>query len=490
MRGDGKLKNLDVTKTEILQRMKTAAESENAEEFAGAFLELANEIQNQVLDEARGLIDKQDTEILAQRGVRQLTSEEKKYYEKAIDAMRSSNPKQALSDMDDVLPKTTIDAVFDYLVTAHPLLDAINFQNTSGLIEYVVNKNTKQLATWGALTAEIVTELSSGFEILNLQHNKLSAFIPVAKSMLDLGPQWLDAYVRAVLGEALAFGLEAAIITGTGKNQPIGMNRQVGEGVSVTDGEYPEKTPIALSSFSPETYGSFVASLATDPNGNFRPIQNVLLICNPTDYLTKVMPATTLMRADGTYATNVFPIPTTVIQSVQVPQNRAIVGLANRYFMGIGTAKSGKLEYSDEYKFLEDERTYLIKLYGDGRPLDNNAFIYADISGLRPARMDVNVYYGDDTALSKLTVGDLTLSPAFASGVLNYTADAPNATTSVAVTAVARDGDATITIKKGATTITNGGNASLSVGSNALTITVTNGTASSVYTVNVTRAEA
>ena len=74
-----------------------------------------------------------------------------------------------------------------------------------------------------------------------------------------------------------------------------------------------------------------------------------------------------------------------------MPENRAIIGLPNRYFMGVGTAKSGKIEYSDEYHFLEDERMYLVKLYGHGEPLDNNAFVYADISGLVPTVQEVVV---------------------------------------------------------------------------------------------------
>ena len=59
--------------------------------------------------------------------------------------------------------------------------------------------------------------------------------------------------------------------------------------------------------------------------------------------------------------------------------------------MGIGTAKSGKIDYSDDYRFLEDERVYLTKLYGHGQALDDNAFVYADISGLKPANVKVEV---------------------------------------------------------------------------------------------------
>ena len=69
------------------------------------------------------------------------------------------------------------------------------------------------------------------------------------------------------------------------------------------------------------------------------------------------------------------------------------MGLADRYFMGLGTgtAKGGKIEYSDEYKFLEDQRVYKIKLYGNGRPMDENAFILLDISGLTPYVQQVKV---------------------------------------------------------------------------------------------------
>lgn len=388
------MKSLDLLKqkkVEIMNRLNQAMKDGNEEAFAQAFNDFTENIQEAVLEEAKGLVQTVDANILVGRGVRQLTSDENRYYQKAIEAMRSSNPRQALTDLDEVMPKTVIDAVFEDLIEQHPLLDAINFQNTSGLIEFIVNTNGKQLATWGTLTSKIVTELTSGFKKLNMGLNKLSAFLPVAKSMLDLGPAWLDRYVRAILGEALLNGVEEGIINGTGKEMPIGMNRKVGEGVTVTDGEYPLKDTVAVTSLDPVTYGNLISGMAKTPNGNSRAVKEVLMIVNPVDYLKKIMPATTIRGTDGRYINDIFPFPTKPIQSVQVPEGKAIFGLGKRYFMGIGTAKGGKIEYSDEYKFLEDERVYLVKLYGHGEPLDNNAFVYADISGLKPAIQNVTV---------------------------------------------------------------------------------------------------
>lgn len=382
---------LNQKNADIFAKMQKAIKDNDIKAFTQAWNEYAMNIQEAIMQEARGLINAQDVNVLSARGVRQLTSEESKYYKEVIQAMKSANPQQSLSELDVVLPKTTIDAVFEELEQTHPLLDAIQFQNTSGLIEYLMNTNEKQLAAWGTLTAEIVKELASGFKKVDMKQNKLSAWMPVAKSMLDLGPVWLDRYIRIVLSEAIAYGLEEAIINGTGKDQPIGMTRQVGDDVTVTGGIYPEKTAVPVTSLDPVSYGDIISSLAKTEKGNYRIVAEVILIVNPVDYLKKIMPATTILRPDGTYATNVLPFPTKIIQSAQIAEGKAVIGLAKRYFMGIGTAKSGKIEYSDEYKFLEDERTYLIKLYGHGQPLDNNAFAVLDISKLKPAAYKVEV---------------------------------------------------------------------------------------------------
>lgn len=384
------MRNLDLVqqkRTAILARMSQAIADNNPEAYSEAFNELATSIQESVKAEYEQAIQSNDSAILAQRGFRQLTSEETKYYNTLIEAMKQKNPKQALTDMDVVMPRTIIDDVFEDLVTTHPLLEAIDFQNAGAVTEWLINANTDQLATWSPLCAEIVKELTSGFKRIDLQQNKLSAFIPVCKAMLDLGPVWLDKYVRTILSEALYLGLEDGIINGKGQTQnlhePIGMRKDMKKAVDPDTG-YKDKDKVVMNSLDPETYGSVLVELAETENGHARVIDSVILIVNPKDYLTKIMPATTPRSADGTYVHNVFPFPTTVIQSARMPEGEAIMGLGKRYLMAAGTGKSGKIEYSDEYRFLEDERVYLTKFYGHGQPKDNNSFILLDISELKP----------------------------------------------------------------------------------------------------------
>ncbi|WP_461614367.1 phage major capsid protein [Clostridium sp. Marseille-QA1073] len=393
--------NLDVQnqkKAEIMQKLSKAATEGDQEEFAKAFTDFADNIQQSVLQEARGLVNTVDTQVLASRGVRQLTSLESQYYQKVIEAMKTTNPKQSLADLDTVMPKTVIDDVFTDLETNHPLLSAIDFQNAGAVTEWLLNSNPKQLASWSPLCAEIIKELTSGFKKIDLKQNKLSAFIPVCKAMLDLGPVWLDRYVRTILAEALALGLEDGILNGKGQTQnihePIGMRKNLAGAIDQTNG-YPDKTKVKLNSLDPVAYGSLLAPLSKTENGNPRVVNDVILIVNPTDYLVKVMPATTPRATDGTYTRDVFPFPTTVVQSTAMKEGEAIIGLGKRYLMAAGTGKSGKIEYSDEYRFLEDERIYLTKFYGHGQPKDNNSFILLDITNLKPTVQQVYVTNAD-----------------------------------------------------------------------------------------------
>ena len=381
------LKNIR-SREEIKSAMSAALKEGNTEAYLNAFDEICESIAQDIRAEFEQSRDEQDTKILAERGVRQLTSAEKTYYSKVIDAMRSADPKMALSNLDVVMPDTVIDAVFTDLREQHPLLSRIRFMATNGVVKMLVNTNGEQRAVWGTLTAEITKELVSGFKEIDTNLLKLSAFLPVAKSMLDLGPVWLDRYVREVLYEALANGLEYGIVDGDGKTTPIGMSRVVDES-QTSGGVYPRKAKIAVNDFTPQTMGRLSALLAKDRNGKSRKVGGFILVVNPQDYYEKVMPATTLLTPSGEYRKDVFPIALEVITTSALSRGDAIFGMADRYQAFAGTEKDGRILYSDDYKFLEDQRVYLIKTYANGTPFDDNSFLLLDIDGLRPSVLTV-----------------------------------------------------------------------------------------------------
>lgn len=487
-------------RTDIREKMMQALKDNDQQAFVDSFNQMleviADDVKQQYEEQVEGLKSQVDSQVLANRGVRQLTTKEKDFYQKFGDAIKAKDPRQALANLDVVLPETVLTAVFDELQTSHPLLSRISFTYTGAAIKMLMNTNGYQTGAWGKLCDEIVQELTSGFKEVDTGLFKLSAFMPVCKAMLELGPEWLDSYVRQALYEAFSNGLELGFVAGTGNDQPIGMTRQVGDDVQVSGGVYPEKTKIAVNDLTPATLGNLLSLIAVDPNGKPRNVRDLILIVSPQDYFQKVMPATTQMTPNGTYQNDVLPYPISIIQSPAVKNGEAVLGMGYKYFAAAGSSTSGNIEYSDHYHFLEDERVYIIKGYANGFPMDNNAFLHLDISGLRPLTYRVTVVDeptpSNDATLSALSLGSVSLSPAFDSETTTYTASTTNATNTITATP-ANAGAKVVITNKGtagdAVEIPNGTAATWQAGTNTLTITVTaeDGTTTKAYTVTVTK---
>jgi hypothetical protein len=81
-----------------------------------------------------------------------------------------------------------------------------------------------------------------------------------------------------------------------------------------------------------------------------------------------------------------------IIQSVAVESGKAILGIGKNYFLGVAGGRG--IQFSDDYKFLEDQRYYKVTGYGNGRPKDDTSFLRLDISNLEPTYLEVKQVAG------------------------------------------------------------------------------------------------
>lgn len=379
----------ETKKAEIINEIASGMRSNDSAVVTHAWEKLVNLLNEQVMADAEIAKNASNEQAaLRARGYRILTPKEKAFYDKMIKAGKSDKPKEEFTDLikTDGMPETIVEDVYRELKKEHPLLSRVNYINVKYLTKWLLNDNPEQLAKWGEITSEIEKEIKSGFRMISLEQSKLSALLFIHKSLLDLGPTFLDNYVRTILKEAIACGLEHGIINGSGvKGEIIGINRNVSTGVSFnTETGYPLKEAIKVTDFTPVNYGELVSKLAESEKGFIRPITEVDLVVNPVDHLTKVMPATTYLTADGKYVNGIFPFPTNVIPSSAVAKGTAHLTLLAEYFLGVGMSQNAAIEYSDEYKFAEDLRTYIAKFFAAGIPKDNTISITLDISELQP----------------------------------------------------------------------------------------------------------
>lgn len=362
-----RVEDTSIDKTEI----KNALETGDAETFAEVFVKTINakaeSIQNSLIEEAKSFnVENADAAVLAQRGFKPLTAEERKYYNEVKD-------KHSFDGLE--LPKTVFERVFDDLQKEHPLLSEIDFVNTTGVTEWIVRVDDVEAAWWGPLCDEIKKKLDTGFKTIQTALYKVSAYVPVCKAMLALGPEWLDRYVRAILTESIALAMEKYIIAGDGKEGPVGIIKKIAD---VSDGVHQDKEAVALADFSPESIGtSILAPLSKGKSG----LGRLLLVVNSQDYFKKFFSLFNIQDEDGVYRKQNLPFDGKVIVSDYMPEGKMAVGEARNYFMGVGSAL--KIEHSDEYRFLEDQRVYIAKQYANGQPRKDEDFIVFDITNTK-----------------------------------------------------------------------------------------------------------
>lgn len=381
------------TKLEASTKMIDAMKSKDAEAFAESMQAFGDALANELKAEMKSTIDSQ---VMASRG-HALTTAEMKFADavKAMAKAKLTGTKMALQDTDVVMPETIINKVFEDITIAHPLLNYIDFQNTSYSTKWLMSKNVLQKAQWGEVDAEAVKEVEASFLEMDMTLLSLIAYIPVSWALLDLGPSWIVTYVVTILKEALANGLEDGIINGAGNGkEPVGLVRNT-EGkyngnLAAQDFTELKKTAKKITTFDPKTCGEIMDVLTTTPNGNRRIVNKVIIAVNPGDYWTKVFPATTVQGTNGQYVKDVLPIPAEFVQSPFVNAGESVAMVEKGYWMGTGYAgTAGRLTFSDDAEFLKRKRLYMTEVYANGQPKDNNVSVLLDISKLKPLRVAV-----------------------------------------------------------------------------------------------------
>ena len=379
--------------TKYFNDLSAALKNGDSEAAGKAMQDMQNAICEMIEKEFEQYHGINDVAVLQSRGLRALTSEETAWYQKFIGAVKSG-AKQAITDLTTAMPVTIIDRVIEDMRQTHPLLNELVIQNAAGATKLVVNgvQMASKLGSWGAVGSAISTQLTGQIKVTDLTTAKYTAYFLIPKDFVkfnfSFAPMWVDQYIRIILSESVAFGLESSIIAGDGNGQFIGMTMDT---TTVSNNAYSPKTAVALADFE-ESYANVVAGLAVDGNGDARVIPEVLLVVNPVDYIKKIRRVqNAIVPGVGVVDLISNTYPTKVVTSVKVPVNKAVAGIAKNYFCAINGGSSGIIEYSDEYQFLEDNRVYTTRVYGQGTPVDNTSFAYLDIENVEAPALPVKV---------------------------------------------------------------------------------------------------
>lgn len=313
-----KMKKAQEEALEILQN------SENKAEAIVEAMEKINEVQyDEIIAEITEESQKanSDADYVSKMGLRVLSKEEKEFYE----ALKN-DPKQAVTgNQIDIMPTSIIDITLEDIKKESGLLRHINFAPAN--IKKWITASKTGTYSWGALTDKIKGELTASFAVLNMEVAKLTVYMIIPKAIRDLALPFVDKYCREVLKEQLNDGLEYGCLQGSGKNQPVGIYKQIAK--TNEDGTHQDKTVNTdLTSFKPKALAG--AKKYLTKNGN-RTIDKLTLVCHPNDEADYVAPA--IYDAEGRNVSSYKNLE--VVTCANNPQGKAALFIPKKYTMGL-----------------------------------------------------------------------------------------------------------------------------------------------------------
>lgn len=367
--------------TEARKKFNNILNKENAspEEINDAseeyFTAIALEASDQVRSEYEELRDVSDNTILQARGIHTLTAEETKFYNEVT--------KAGGFDDDLVWPETIIERVFEDIQKDRPILRLINFTPAVGKMK-VIRSRRKGVAVFGPLHKDLEGQLDAEFGATEVTQLALTAFFLISNDTLELGPRWVDRYVRLCLAEATAEAWEKAIINGTGNDQPIGLLKDL-DG-AVTGGVYPDKDSAGTLTFADSKQmvlefadllkraSKYTKKISKTDTGTteYRKVKgNVYLIVNPVNYYDIVARVTT-QNANGVFVSNLPFIPEDhIIESLEVPADKLIAFVGGEY--DAGQSRPEKVYVYKETFAMKRATLYAADMLGNGMPTNNDA---------------------------------------------------------------------------------------------------------------------
>ncbi|HHT7162736.1 MULTISPECIES: phage major capsid protein [Bacillus] len=373
MKIKGTMENFEAKKQAYMNLVK--AEDTKMEDLSAAFDDMFDTLVTDLSEKisAQARIEAQDAQILTSRGQNVLTSEERKFFNAVVQDGGFKD--------DSILPYTTQERVFEDLVTEHPLLEAIGMQDLGAVTKFIYSDATKAYA-WGELFGDIRGQINAAFREEQIGQLKLTAFSAIPNDMLELGPVWVERYVRTLLVESYSVGLEFGFVNGGGSvaHQPVGLMKDV----NATTGAVTDKKSSGTLTFAPSENGEVIAgelyevvkALSVDGKGKSRKVLNkIVMVVNPVDAIG-VQARNTIQTANGQWVM-ALPYNIQTVESEEVPVGKALFFVKGQYIAAI--AGGYKLKKFDQTLAIEDATLYTIKQFANGKPKDNKAALVYDL---------------------------------------------------------------------------------------------------------------
>ena len=397
---------------------------------------------------------------------------------------------------DLLIPEVVLDLIRQNIEDYSKLIRRVRLVPVAGQARQPI-MGTIPEAVWTE-ACDALNELQFALNQAEVDGYMVGGYVVLCNSTLDDTDGALLSAVILGMGAAIGIALDKAILFGLGVKMPLGIATRLAQKSQPEN--YPKQARpwVNLSA-------SHIITIPSGSDTGLKLFQQITLASgaakgkysrgekfwamNETTY-TKIMAEAANFDSTGaivSISNGTMPVvggDLVVFSDDVMPNDTIIGGYGDLYLLAERAGTT--VGHSDQPLYIQNQTVVKGNARYDGQPVIAEGFVVIGIGKAPVTTMSFaqDVANPVVAALQSLTIGGLSLSPAFSTGTDTYTADTTNAQD--AISAVPTMG-ASVTVKVGKTQIQNGGNATWSEGSNVVTITVNNGKNSKVYTVTVTK---
>ena len=414
----------------------------------------------------------------------------KTFLERVKEAGLSS---RAIKGADLTIPTVVLDLIRENVLNYSKLINRVRLRPVSGTARQNVMGAMPE-AVWTEACAAL-NELTFGFSQVEVDGYKVGGVIYICKATLEDSIYNLAEEIINALGAAIGIALDRAILYGTGVKMPLGIVTRLAQdeqpsNYPATARPWEDLTETNLITISDQTGLALfqaIAKATKSMKGKYsRGVK--FWAMNESTYTDLVVEAMSI-NANGAIVSaqgGTMPVvggDVVVLSDEIIKDGNIVAGYGDLYLLA--ERAGSEFARSDEYRFAEDQVAFKGTARYDGVPIIAEAFIAIGI-GAAPATD--STFPGDsanDTTLTDLTVGSISLSPTFGPETLTYTGTVTGA--SDAVTASPSQAKAKVHLEFGGKNYPNGATLKWNTGANTVNVVVENGVSERTYTLTLTK---
>lgn len=298
--------------------------------------------------------------------------------------------KRAITGAGLTVPTVMLDLIRENIFKYSKLINRVRLRTINGDARQTI-AGTVPEAVWTEMCGKI-NELSFNFNQVTVDGWKVAGYVPICNSILQDSAYDLAAEIIDVLGQAIGYALDKAILYGKGSTSkmPLGIVTRLAQ-TAEPEG-YPDDAPAWV-----DLHTSNIIKMAVSSGSDFYSafILNASKIANPyargekfwamnSNTYAMLLSKALVIDASGAIVASVngtMPVIGGAIDVLEFMKDGDVVGGYGDLYL-LGERKGIQLDQSEHVQFIEDNTVFRAKARYDGMPVIPESFVAININNV------------------------------------------------------------------------------------------------------------